>query len=416
MAGSFDEVLSQLSSYIDENLSRAVGLIKTLTKIPSCAPENGGEGEALRAKALEGWLLENGFEEKNIEHFDAKDERVKSGVRPNFALTLEGDSRRVVWIVTHLDTVSAGDERLWDTPPFEATEKAGRLFGRGVEDNTQGLSTSVLFFMAMKACKVRPKVTLKALFVSDEEVGSKFGVDYMVKKTGAFVKGDAFIIPDGGDEKGKTIELAEKSILWLRFCVVGKEAHASRPQVAVNAALAGSKLAVLLASELEKTFCAKDEMFSPPVSTFSLTKRLSNNVVVNLIPGVDEFYFDARVLPCYKTQDVTDEVAAICKKFEKSEGVKVDFSVEQETSSNPTSSSAKVAQDLKAALKRTRGIDAKFVGIGGGTVAGILRRAGHECVVWSTLDERAHTYNEYCHIANIAKDAKTLCACFLEGE
>ena len=60
------------------------------------------------------------------------------------------------------------------------------------------------------------------------------------------------------------------------------------------------------------------------------------------------------------------------------------------------------------------GLNAKTIGIGGGTVGAELRREGYPCVVWSTMDECAHMPNEYCIIENIAKDALTLAELFSE--
>ena len=77
--------------------------------------------------------------------------------------------------------------------------------------------------------------------------------------------------------------------------------------------------------------------------------------------------------------------------------------------------SAPVAQKLAAALKKVHGIEAKFIGIGGGTVGAELRREGIDAVVWSTLDDQAHQPNEYCLIENIIKDAETLTGFFLES-
>ena len=74
--------------------------------------------------------------------------------------------------------------------------------------------------------------------------------------------------------------------------------------------------------------------------------------------------------------------------------------------------SAPVAQKLAAAIKKIHGIDAKFIGIGGGTVGAELRREGIDAVVWSTLDDQAHQPNEYCIIDNIIRDAETLVEVF----
>ena len=67
---------------------------------------------------------------------------------------------------------------------------------------------------------------------------------------------------------------------------------------------------------------------------------------------------------------------------------------------------------MAKALKTVHGIDAKFIGIGGGTVGAELRREGIDAVVWSTLDDQAHQPNEYCNIENLIKDAQTLVQMF----
>jgi len=51
-------------------------------------------------------------------------------------------------------------------------------------------------------------------------------------------------------------------------------------------------------------------------------------------------------------------------------------------------------------------LDAKPIGVGGGTVGAYFRRKGIQTAVWSTLDDLAHQPNEYCKIENIVNDAK----------
>jgi succinyl-diaminopimelate desuccinylase len=63
-------------------------------------------------------------------------------------------------------------------------------------------------------------------------------------------------------------------------------------------------------------------------------------------------------------------------------------------------------QELKLALRQLRGLEAKSIGIGGGTVGAYFRREGIHTAVWSTLDDLAHQPNEYCKIENMVNDAK----------
>ena len=59
-------------------------------------------------------------------------------------------------------------------------------------------------------------------------------------------------------------------------------------------------------------------------------------------------------------------------------------------------------------------MDAKPVGIGGGTVGAYLRKAGFDCVVWARMNETAHQPNENADIANIIGDAKVFASLALE--
>jgi len=56
-------------------------------------------------------------------------------------------------------------------------------------------------------------------------------------------------------------------------------------------------------------------------------------------------------------------------------------------------------------LKDVRNFDPKLVGIGGGTCAAILRKAGYPAIVWATIDETAHQPNENISIKYMLDDA-----------
>ena len=104
-----DKILSTIESYKDEMIS----LQKLLTNIPALAPEAGGQGELEKCLALENWLKDHGI--TNLQRFDAHDDRVKSGIRPNLLATIPGkDSTKSLWIMTHLDVVPEGDISLWN--------------------------------------------------------------------------------------------------------------------------------------------------------------------------------------------------------------------------------------------------------------------------------------------------------------
>ncbi len=397
--------------FLNNSRRDIVSLQTLLTSIPAIAPEGGGDGETKKCDALEAWLKENGFE--NIERFEAPDSRVSSGSRPSLVVTIPGkDDSKSIWVMAHIDVVPTGDLSLWHTDPWKVEEKDGKIFGRGVEDNQQGLCSAVFAGLYLIKNGIIPATTVKLLFVADEENGSEYGTIWLIRNTDLFHKNDLVLIPDGGDSEGRTIEIAEKNLLWLRVHVMGKQTHGSRPDSGANACLAACALSLKLNS-LEKVFNKHDSLFEPDYSTFQPTKREKNVDSINIIPGEDWFCMDCRILPCYSLEQVLAEVDKACREIETLYGVKVEYTTPQKSESPATPVDAPVARKLAAAIKKVHNIDAKFIGIGGGTVGAELRRKGIDAVVWSTLDDQAHQPNEYCVIENLIKDSQTLIELFM---
>ncbi|MCQ2592861.1 MAG: M20 family metallo-hydrolase [Treponema sp.] len=399
-----------VEKFMEDNRQEIIALEKMLTSIPAIAPEGGGDGEAQKAAALENWLKKVGF--NDVQRYEAPDSRVSAGVRPSLVATIPGedDSQRV-WVIAHLDVVPVGDLSLWNTNPWEVVEKDGKLFGRGVEDNQQGLCSGVLAALYYIKNNIKPSHTIKLLFAADEENGSEYGMIWLIHNTDLFRKNDLILIPDGGDSLGQTIEIAEKNLIWLKVHVMGKQTHGSRPDSGANACLAACDLSVRL-HNLEKIFNKTDDLFEPNYSTFQPTKREKNVDSINIIPGEDTFCMDCRILPCYKLNEVLEQIDKLCREVEKEYGVKIEYSTPQKSESPATEVSAPVAQKLAAAIKKVHNIEPRFVGIGGGTVGAELRREGIDAVVWSSLDDQAHQPNEYCIVDNIIRDAKTLVELF----
>jgi succinyl-diaminopimelate desuccinylase len=380
-----------------------IDLQRDLTAVPALAPQNGGTGEWEKAEVLMRWLDSLGL--GPCESHPAPDPRVPRGDRPNLVVTLPGrSSRDTFWIMSHMDIVPPGEISLWSSDPYKLIVDGDRLIGRGVEDNQQGLVASIVAAVAMKKLGLVPARTVRLLFVADEETGSDFGVQYLTAHSTLFGAGDSALVPDGGSPDGTEIEIAEKSLVWLRFRVRGKQCHASTPQKGINAFQAGSHLVVRLGT-LADLYPATDQLFDPPVSTFTPTKKEANVPNINTMPGEDVFHLDCRILPRENVETVMASIRRICNEVEKEFGVGVDVQTVQRASSPPTPAGAPLVASLGRAIKAVYGVEAKTVGIGGGTVGAFLRERGIPTVVWGKLDDAAHQPNEHCLISNLMGDA-----------
>lgn len=400
------DITGKVFKRIDGYKEDVVEMQRALTAIPALSPDSGGKGEWEKALRMKTYMDALGC--FSAEEFNAPCPSLKEGTRPNHIYRLKGeDSSRTVWIMSHYDIVPEGDLKLWSSNPFELKVDGDFLYGRGVEDNQQGMISSFLAAKAIIEEGLRPKYDLALLFISDEETGSRDGIQYILKKKpNLFSKNDLVYVPDSGVDDGSRIEVAEKSIMWVKFTVKGKQAHASRPNFGVNAFKAASNLIVRLQT-LYEIFGAENPIFEPPTSTFEPTKKEANVPNVNSIPGEDVFYFDCRVLPCYKLEDVISEIRKIADGIEKDFDAKVVMDYAQKEQAAPeTDPESDVVKLCADAVKEVYSVEPRACGIGGGTVAAYIRKAGIPAVVWSKLNDTAHQANENCRISNVIGDAK----------
>ena len=397
-----DQILKKIESY--ENYG--IELQRGLTAIPALAPSSGGTGEYDKAKWLEGELKKLKFD--SIEWINAPQPEAKNGIRPNVIARYKGkSSAKTIWFMAHLDVVPPGEAKLWKTDPYKMEVQGRNLVGRGVEDNQQAIASSIMVVKAMMELDYRPEYDIALLFCADEETGSGFGADYISeKRPDIFGKEDMFFVPDSGTEDGSLIEVAEKSIMWMKVITHCKQCHASRPKLGINAFKAASEL-ITKYQKLYKRFPKKDKLYEPPISTFEPTKKENNVPNVNTLPGEDVFYMDCRVMPCYQLTEVKAEMRKMADEVEAKFGVKISFEPQQEAqAAPPTDPKAAIVLALKKAIKEVLGVKAKAYGIGGGTVAAFFRRLNLPVVVYARLNETAHMPNEYCVIDHMMGDAK----------
>ncbi len=397
-----EKIFQIIDGYRDEVIS----LQRTLTARIALGPENGGSGEHEKTEFIRG-LLE-ALRPSRLETIKAPDDTAQDGYRPNLIADWEGvEGEPTVWVLSHSDIVPPGDLSLWEGDPYQIKVKGDKIIGRGVEDNQHGFISGYLGLKAVLESGQGLKRKVGLVIVADEETGSHCGLGYLLKKhINRFDRDDLIVVPDGGSDEGAMIEVAETSLLWLKFTVTGRQCHATVPDRGKNTLFGAARLIVSLA-ELKKRFDRTEDLFSPPESTFEPTKMEANVPNVNTIPGKNIFFLDCRVLPQYQV----DEVLSVCREIaseietELDLDIAVDIAYRQEAT-RPTSTEAPVVKALERAIRGVTGKEAKPMGIGGGTVAAFFRRVGLPAAVWSTGFDSAHQPNEYCLISNILTDAK----------
>ncbi len=382
-----------------------IRLQRELTSKVALGPENDGIGEELKAQYIMEELARMGIEDVRL--LKAPDERVPCGYRPNIITHLKGKSPRTLWILGHMDVVPAGDITLWKADPFTLRVDGDVLIGRGVEDNQQAIVSALILLNTLKQKAAVPELSLGCIFVADEETGNALGIEWLMHEHAElFGNDDIFIVPDFGSADGSLLEIAEKHVLWLRINVEGTQCHGSTPHKGHNAMLAGSAL-VLALQELHELFPLRDELFDPPISTFTPTKREANVPNINSVPGRDVFYLDCRILPCYNTQEVKEKAAQICQDIAQKYQVRIELeAVSEQHSPDPTPANSDIVTLLAKAVHELSGVQVKLMGVGGGTVAKEIRQRGLHAAVWSRILSNCHEPEEKALISNAIFDAQ----------
>jgi succinyl-diaminopimelate desuccinylase len=407
---TFHEQFSRISERLEQYREKMINLQRELVSRVAVGPDQGGPGEGEKAAYLKNLLESWGLK---VDNYPAPDDRVAGG-RPNLVAMLPGRRPAKAWVLSHLDVVPPGDETLWDSDPYTLRVDGDRLIGRGTEDNHHGIVASLIAVKALLDLGITPSRTVGLALVSDEETGSGYGLDFLLQsQPHLFSADDLIIVPDAGNPESTLVEVAEKSILWLRLILLGKQSHASRPSLGKNTLRAAAHVIVALEA-LHQEFDAKNLLFNPPESSFEPTQKEANVGNINTIPGRDVFYLDCRVLPEYDLGEIKARVEAIGRETAEKFGVSLSVEVVQELkSAPPTDPNSPVVKALVRAIREVYGREAKPQGIGGGTVAAFFRQQGLPAAVWMTVSNMAHQPNEFTLIENLVGDARVFAHVFL---
>jgi len=155
-----------------------------------------------------------------------QDSRLR-GDRFNLKADLELGREKTLVIYAHLDVVPAEGD--WDTDPFQAVQKEGRIYGRGVSD-CKGSIAALIAALRSVLKTSRPKYNLSILLTTDEEVGGYSGLCYLTDL--GQVRGDMMLCMDGFCDD---VVIGSNGIITWEATVHGRSAHSGSSFLGVNA-------------------------------------------------------------------------------------------------------------------------------------------------------------------------------------
>ncbi|WKC46840.1 acetylornithine deacetylase [Pseudomonas veronii] len=207
----------------------------------------------------------------------------------------------------HTDVVPV-DGQPWSMPPFELTERDGRLFGRGTADMKGYIACVLALVPALVAATLRRPVHIALSY--DEEVGC-LGVRSLLSVLAQRpVKPMLCIIGEPTELKPV---LGHKGKLAMRCDVHGAACHSAYAPHGVNAIEHAAELIGELGRIGQRLRDKQDARFDPPFSTVQ-TGVIGGGKALNIVPADCRFDFEVRALPGQAPQTVADELRAYAEQ------------------------------------------------------------------------------------------------------
>ncbi|WP_172147726.1 MULTISPECIES: acetylornithine deacetylase [Pseudomonas] len=225
--------------------------------------------------------------------------------KANLFATIGPSDRGGVLLSGHSDVVPV-EGQAWTLPPFELSERDGKLYGRGAAD-MKGFIACVL--AAVPRFLAQPlRLPVHLAFSYDEEVGC-LGVRSLLAELQQRPNKPALCII--GEPTELKPVLGHKGKLAMRCQVQGAACHSAYAPQGVNAIEYAARLINRL-GEIGQRLSAierQDARFDPPYSTVQ-TGLIQGGRALNIVPAECQFDFEVRALPSDDPQRVAEELRA----------------------------------------------------------------------------------------------------------
>ena len=312
----------------------------------------------------------------------------------------DGNTEGGLILSGHTDVVPT-DGQAWQSDPYRADIREGRLYGRGSADMKGFIAAVLAAAPAMVQAELKRPLHIALSY--DEEIGC-LGAPVMIaelQKRG--LTPEHCIV---GEPTSMRMVVAHKGIHTFRCAVHGKAAHSSLTPQGVNAIEYAAKLIVFI-NELAGRLKARhdtDPDYDVPFSTLSVN-TIAGGIAGNIVPQLCEFEFDYRNLPHMSPADITAPIEAHIREVLQPQmqaveaACRIDMRHGENVPAMPEAEAA-LLHDLITQLVE----DSSRLKVAYATEGGQFQQAGIATVICGPGNiEQAHKADEFVELSQLAR-------------
>lgn len=305
-----------------------------------------------------------------------------------------GNSVPLLCFAGHTDVVPSGPEEKWTSPPFEPTERDGKLYGRGTADMKTSIAAFVTACERLVAEHPDHSGSIALLITSDEEGDAHDGTTKVVdalKARGETI--DYCIVgePTAVNRLGDTIKNGRRGSLSGNLTIKGKQGHIAYPHLAVNPVHTfAPALAELVATQWDQG----NAYF--PATGFQISNIQGGTGATNVIPGSLNVKFNFRFSTESTDSGLKQRVHEILDKHG------LDYDLQWSLSGQPFLTEAgELTQVAQAAIAEVCGINAELSTSGGTSDGRFIKAIARELIELGPVNASIHQIDEHIELAAV---------------
>lgn len=355
-----------------------IALTKELINRPSVTPQDAGCQQMMAEH-----LAPLGFEIENMQFADTTNMWARKGkTGPLFCFA------------GHTDVVPTGPVENWHTPPFQATEVDGYLYGRGAADMKGSLAAMLVASTNFIEKYPAHKGSIAFLITSDEEGPFINGTTKVIDTLEARDEKITWCLvgePSSTNELGDVVKNGRRGSLTADLTIKGIQGHVAYPHLAQNPI----HLATPMLTELSQMHWDNGNQFFPPTS-LQISNIQSGTGAGNVIPGDLQVCFNFRFSTEVTDQQLITRVIALLDKHQ------LDYHIDWTFNGQPfLTDSGKLVEATQRAIATITGRDTQLSTAGGTSDGRFIAPTGAQVIELGPVNATIHKVNESVKMSDL---------------